>query len=138
MVNYKAVPVASDDTIIGPEDLLHDSVYPNVSASTSASANTFGSWVEISSDIGTGKRMTGILIGITNNFPASQVVEVEISEGASSSEVAVDRVQLNGTAKHDLLFIPLNRFLTDNARIAVRVRGAEAAVNAINIALQVG
>jgi len=103
-------------------DVLYDSTYTTtiIAPVSSATVDTFGSWVEYSADIGTGKKLLGIYIqnggaalAALNNF------ELEIGEGVVSSEVAVSRVGGWGQAAEDgYVFTPLNRTLTNNARIS--------------------
>ncbi len=114
-------------------DVLYDSTYTTtiIAPASSATIDTFGSWLQYSADIGTGKKLLGIYIqrggatlAVLNNF------EMEIGEGAVSSEVAVSRVGGWGqTADNGYVFTPLNRTLTNNARISLRVRDSESAVN---------
>jgi len=114
-------------------DVLYDSTYTTtiIAPVSSATLDTFGSWLQYSADIGIGKKLLGIYIqnggaalAALNNF------ELEIGEGAVSSEVAVSRVGGWGQAAEDgYVFTPLNRTLTNNARISVRVRDSESAVN---------
>jgi len=114
-------------------DVLYDSTYTTsiIAPVSSATVDTFGSWLQYSADIGTGKKLLGIYIqngGATlaalNNF------ELEIGEGAVASEAAVSRVGGWGqTAEKGYVFTPLNRTLTNNARISVRIRDSESAVN---------
>jgi len=114
-------------------DVLYDSTYTTtiIIPASPATVDTFGSWFQYSADIGTGKKLLGIYIqngpaalADTNNF------ELEIGEGAVSSEVAVSRVGGWGQgAEKGYVFTPLNRTLTNNARISVRVRDSEAGAN---------
>jgi len=114
-------------------DVLYDSTYTTtiIAPASPATVDTFGSWVEYSADIGTGKKLLGIYIqsgpatlAAANNF------ELEIGEGAVASEAAVARVGGWGqTAEKGHVFTPLNRTLTNNARISLRVRDSEAAAN---------
>jgi len=114
-------------------DVLYDSTYTTslIVPASSATVDTFGLWVQYSADIGTGKKLLGIYIqngGATlasaNNF------EMEIGEGAVASESAVSRIGGWGqNAEKGYVFTPLNRTLTDNARISLRVRDSESGAN---------
>ena len=93
--------------------------------------DTFGSWVEYSADIGSSKKLLGIYIqNGPANLAAAENFELEIGEGAAASEAAVSRVGGWGqTAEKGYVFTPLNRTLTNNARISLRVRDSEAGAN---------
>jgi len=114
-------------------DVLYDSTYTTsiIVPASPATKHTFGSWFEYSADIGSGKKLLGIYIqngpgalAAANNF------ELEIGEGVAGSEAAVSRVGGWGqTSDKGYVFTPLNRTLTNNARISVRVRDSEAGAN---------
>jgi len=114
-------------------DVLYDSTYTTtiIAPVSSATVDTFGSWLLYSADIGTGKKLLGIYIqngggalAALNNF------EMEIGEGAVASESAVSRIGGWGqTSEKGYVFTPLNRTLTDNARISLRVRDSESGAN---------
>jgi len=114
-------------------DVLYDSTYTTtiILPASPATVDTFGSWVEYSADIGTGKKLLGIYIqNGPANLAAANNFELEIGEGAVASEAAVSRVGGWGqTAEKGYVFTPLNRTLTNNARISVRVRDSEAGAN---------
>ncbi len=109
---------------------IMDSIYPGVALTSSASANTFGSWVEISADIGVGKRLIAVSVVFTDTN--GTVFEIEIGEGANPNEAAVARVEGSmymGSAagfENPAVFY-LWKSLTDNARITARVKDGEAA-----------
>ncbi len=114
-------------------DVLYDSTYTTtiIAPASSATVDTFGSWVEYSADIGSGKKLLGIYIqNGPATLPRAENFELEIGEGAAGSEAAVSRVGGWGqTAEKGYVFTPLNRTLTNNARISLRVRDSESAVN---------
>ncbi len=115
-------------------DVLYDSTYTTtiIAPASSATVDTFGSWVEYSADIGSGKKLLGIYIqNGPATLPRAENFELEIGEGAVASEAAVSRVGGwgVGTVEKGYVFTPLNRTLTNNARISVRVRDSESAVN---------
>ena len=114
-------------------DVLYDSTYTTtlIVPTSSATADIFGSWVEYSADIGTGKKLLGIYIqNGPANLAAAEYFELEIGEGAVASEAAVSRVGGWGqTAEKGYVFTPLNRTLTNNARISLRVRDSETGTN---------
>ncbi len=104
-------------------DVLYDSTYINGGnvIIVSAGTNTFGAWVEYSPDIGTGKKLIGFVY-----IPAALVlgtsVEIEIGEGAAASEVAICRINSVGGLEETRTLFPLNRTITNNARVSLRVR----------------
>ncbi len=131
MANYKP----SQGSGIGPEDKIHDSIYNSANCQSSGSIDTFGSWVECSADIGTGKVLQGVILSIESGLVQTTEAELEIGEGASASEVAKERIQIIGNATNHSLFIPLNRVLTANARISVRTRDSLASAKTLGVVL---
>ena len=105
---------------------LMDSIYPGVAVYSSATANAFGSWVQLSADVGVGKRLIGAVFGIS--YTALQALfEVEFGEGASAAEVAVARVEgvsdyVTAAGWKSTISFPIWKSLSDNARLSVRVR----------------
>lgn len=118
-------------------DELHDSIYPDTGISSSVVADTFGAWVEISADIGAGRVLQGVWLRIPGSLADTFAWEAEIGEGAVAAEAVVDRVNGTGTGGGYVIFIPLHRTLTDNARISARIRDEEAVVNGMTISLLV-
>ena len=118
-------------------DELHDSIYPDTGISSSIVADTFGDWVEISADIGAGRVLQGVWVRIPGSLADTFGWEVEIGEGAVATEAPVDRVNGTGTGGGYVIFIPLHRTLTDNARISARIRDEEAVVNGMTISILV-
>ncbi len=115
---------------------LTPSYYPAISSTQSATANTFGSWTEISADVGTNRRLVGVLVSMEGNQARS--IEVEIGEGAAASEAAVARFSLPFRLTSDvsyppIVFVPLWRPLTNNARLSVRSRSSFAAAFAVSV-----
>ena len=104
-------------------DVLYDSTYMPFNNLTivSAGTNAFGAWVEYSADIGTGKKLIGFVY-----IPADDVldrsVEFEIGEGAIASEVPISRISSVGGLEETRTHFPLNRTITNNARVSLRVR----------------
>lgn len=104
-------------------DVLYDSTYLPFGNLTivSAGTNAFGAWVEYSADIGTGKKLIGFVY-IPADDALDRSVEIEIGEGAIASEVAVCRISSVGGLDETRTYFPLNRTITNNARISLRVR----------------
>ena len=110
---------------------IFDSTYPGVAIASGAQANVFGAWVELSADVGVGRKLIGITVSVSDTFGVTW--EAEIGEGAGAAEAPVARVtgvnkwysaagnQAPGT------FYPLWRALTANARLSVRIKDPEAA-----------
>jgi len=103
---------------------IFDDTYAQVSPTSSATADTYGSWAQFSADIGVGKRLLFVVIRNDNDTTIING-ELEIGEGASGSEAAVARVlyTIGGWAQ---LVFPVWKSLTDNARIACRCKDNEA------------
>jgi len=104
-------------------DVLYDSTFKNGGTLTIASGgtNTFGAWVEYSADIGTGKKLIGFVF-IPTTAALGRSIEIEIGEGAASSEVAISRINSMGELDPISKHFPLNRTITDNARVSLRAR----------------
>ncbi len=104
-------------------DVLYDSTYLSFNNLTivSAGTNTFGAWVEYSADIGTGKKLIGFVY-IPADDALDRSVEIEIGEGAIASEVAISRISSVGGLDETRTYFPLNRTITNNARVSLRVR----------------
>lgn len=119
---------------------IQDSFYPsNIGVTTSATINTFGSWVELIANVGNGKRLLWVALIVANSAAASY--QVELGEGAAGVEAAVARVayhRLKITAVGLMIpaVYPLFRTLTDGARLTARARGDSA--EAIDAAVSVG
>ena len=103
-------------------DQLYDNATYVLKSAISAGVNTFGSWVQILADVGTGKKLVGITVIVKTATTDTNIAEIEVGEGAAASEVAVSRINTLGTGVIHWIFIPLNRTLTNNARISVRAR----------------
>ena len=111
---------------------IFDSTYDPPSVSSDGVADTFGAWVELVADVGTGRRL---LYAVVAGEQANSV-EIEFGEGAGGSEVAVARCQLLtaviGVTQSRVL--PLWRSLTDNARLSAHVQDSTAGVIAYRVA----
>lgn len=114
--------------------------YPSTQVAASATGGTFGSWGQISANIGTGKVLRGVWIDTNNNGDADW--EVEIGEGASGSEAAVARIggyvewqSVAGKALSE--YIPIWKALTDSARISARARNSNNSAKTYNLVLDV-
>ena len=106
---------------------IFDSTYALASPASSGTADTFGSWVQISADVGVGRRLLYVVIGVLNSLGGSNHGEMEFGEGGAGSEAAVTRAQFLGVqTDHQQIVVPLWRALTDNARLSVRARDSVA------------
>ncbi len=112
-----------------------DDAYPKVLALSSAVVDTFGSWVEISADVGTGKRLVALSISPWTGLSEAQSADIEIGEGAAGSEAAITHVPIPSGSSISTSRVPvyLWRALTDNARLSVRVKDEDAAANNYSI-----
>jgi len=119
-------------------DVLYDSTYLSFNNLTivSAGTNAFGAWVEYSADIGTGKKLVGFVY-IPADDALDRSVEIEIGEGAIGSEVAVCRISSVGGLDETRTHFPLNRTITNNARVSLRVRDSLGAVRNYHVAILV-
>jgi len=104
-------------------DVLYDDTYVSGEFSiTTATLNVFTSWTQYSANIGSGKKIIGLTID--NNQNQRENISLEISEGASASEVTISRLCV---LTHGVTFFPLNRTITNNSRIAIRIKSARTA-----------
>lgn len=109
---------------------IMDSVYPCVTSIASGTANVFGSWVQISADVGVGKRLIGAEITPGYGVGVS-AFEIEFGEGAAGAEVAIARISGKGycassAAYRPMYCYPLWKSLSTNVRLSVRVRNDTA------------
>ena len=112
-----------------------DDIYVTASPISSASADTYGSWVQLSANIGAGRVLVGIVVFSVTTLTAGGNLDLQIGEGASSSEAAVETVNLPGTGTNYTVFIPLWRALTDSARISVRAKDSIASAITYRVAI---
>ena len=120
---------------------IMDSVYPGATIAASAVANTFGSWVELSANIGSGKRLIGVIVFTTTIAPGVYW-EVEFGEGAAAAEAAIARIEGSSyRASHagymPMVYYPLWKALSTNARLSARVRNSEAVANGFQVSVLV-
>lgn len=106
------------------------SVYPAEDITSSAVADAFGDWVQISADIGASRRLVHLIVA-QGSSDSIFSIEVEVGEGGAGNEAAVARIQLvtiaaTNVGQLSVWVIPLWKSLTDNARISVRVRDDRA------------
>ncbi len=135
MTNYKVKLQASTIPYTTP---LFEEI-PLKEIVSSATADTFGSWVQLSADIGINKALYSFLAYHALNQAGVEGTIFEIGEGASSSEVAVLRVKYSLHGSGEIL--PIHNVylpLTDNARISARVKDGEAQANTTDFVINVG
>ncbi len=105
---------------------------------SSGTIDTFGSWLQIVGDVGLNKAIYNIHIMGLSQVNAGKGTIVEISIGASSSEVTILRFSLSGQALDGMTTIPVYKKLADNVRLASRVKDGEASVNNYKVNVDVG
>ena len=118
-------------------DVLYDSTYKTgtgIDTVASSSIDTFGSWTELFSNIGTGKKILGLFCKNGSGGAGKASFEIEIGEGASGSESTVSRISGYYAGSENWEF-PLNRTVTNNVRIAVRVREGNTNANSWKIGI---
>lgn len=100
-------------------------------ATSSATANTFGAWVELfaAADTSNSDTIAAIYLGLqttNSSATADNSILLDLAFGASSSETAfVSDIAIGGTQNGTVnLFLPVR--IAGNTRIAFRVRGASA------------
>lgn len=99
--------------------------YGAVIPQSAATANAWGSWVEVTPDIGVGKRL--IFVAVTNNIGETIDWELQIGTGAVGAETAIAivgqrQVYVTSAAFQPYVLFPLFVAVSDNARVAVRAR----------------
>ena len=117
---------AAQDLFVFP---AKDDIYVVATAAASASADTYGSWVQLSADIGAGRVCTHVIVHVPSGLTVGNVVNIQIGEGGSGNEAAVETINIPGTGTA-IVVVPLHRALTDGARISVRAKNSLA--SAIN------
>ncbi len=132
MANYK--PVAAVASIV--EDVIYDDIGDRA-VSSGTSSNLFGSWGEISADVGTNKAYYGLNVLLAASVSGGAGTIFEIGEGASSSEVAILRFCLSDVSS-GVWFIKLYKKLTDNARLSIRVKDGETTANSFKTNSHIG
>lgn len=99
--------------------------YRAVELTSSATVDAFGSWVQITANIGTSRTLLSAHVRVLPQSDSEY--EVEIGEGAAGSEAAVWRLTGSfrfdsAAGRQDGVAFPASRTLTDNARLSARVR----------------
>lgn len=106
-----------------------DETYLGVLPVSSGTIDTFGAWVQISADVGTGKRL--LWVGVRQSSgQAPTAVVLEFGAGGSSSESAIGRLNLGYASDGSYFVIPVWLDLADNIRLTVRAKD--------NIAVTIG
>lgn len=114
---------------------ISDDLYANTNVNSASPADTYGSWSEISPDIGVGKRLLWLSIRNNSNETLDNC-EIEIGEGASGSEVAVARIIASFSSWSSASFM-VWKALTNNARISVRIKDEEESATNMKISVMV-
>ena len=119
---------------------LHDLVsypvpasgYPTTTITTSASADTFGSWTQLVADVGTGKQLRGVMVSVAHGFQVAG--EIEVGVGGAGAEAVIYRFAARNYMRTDVgwfvpLWVPVEVLMANNARLSARARSAQAAAN---------
>lgn len=119
---------------------IYDSIYPVTNVASAAGADTYGSWTEISADIGAGKKLVAVMVMF--GAGGNRSWEVEVGEGAAPNEAAVARVHGNiaqvSAAGHIWPVVyPVLIPLTDGARISARAKNTLAAASTYQVGILV-
>tara|TARA_R110000803_G_scaffold2833_4_gene9806 strand:+ start:494 stop:1225 length:732 start_codon:yes stop_codon:yes gene_type:complete len=119
-------------------DTLYDTNISQFLLATASGASTFGSYQEISSDVGTNKKLLGINIRLVDVQTAPNTDEIELAIGGSGSESTLQRVSfvlwVSG-ASSSVLF---NRTIPDNSRLSWRWRHSQSGAREMVIAPIIG
>lgn len=112
-----------------------------VSASSSATANTFGSWAEIDASTSADSWLAGITVSVPPKA-AAYVFCIEIGTGAAASELTKIRISFSYQYKSDVGYLtplvyslPMPIKVLSGTRIAARASDDQAAANALLIGL---
>ena len=106
-------------------NVLLDSLFPGVIATSSVVENTFGSWVELYANVGLSKTLYYVVITTANVVGTEW--ELEIAEGAEGAETVIIRVggryfYITNVGELPPSIFPMARTLTNNARLSARIR----------------
>jgi len=124
---------AAEELFVYP---AYDSIYGGVSPASSASADTFGSWLELVADVGVGRVLANVHVFVGGGLSAGSNLIMEFGEGAAGAEVAIDSLAFEGVGVNHSFGTPLYRALTDNARLSVRVKDGVASSVTYRAAVQ--
>lgn len=105
-----------------------DSFAPTDSATVASGAggDVFGAWVQLVADVGVNKKLVGLAVNYLST--AQQNAELEVGEGEAGSEAAVARHMLAAENRTVAYVVYVNKRLTNNARLSVRLRDEGALV----------
>ena len=110
-------------------EIFHNYDTANTAITSSATANTFGSWVELITDVG--DRDILILevgIAIDPGLAGNDAIEVEIGIGAAASEVRRFGVTRQGSSIDDTTIIfPVNARIPASSRLSARTKDENSA-----------
>lgn len=114
-----------------------DDTYALARPASSGSADTFGAWVEIVADVGTGKRLLDVRIVSTAGLTNGDKAQIQLGEGPGASEAAITMFDLPGFGINISFSVSLFRALTDNARLSVRAKDSVAGAVTYPIAVSI-
>ena len=141
-LNAEAVWAATSRELTGfsADEIFDLPIYDDIGsvfAASAASADSFGSWVEIAADIGAGKRLMGfnvIHLGAVN----IDDITVEIGTGGLGAESAVARGRHNQRASAEIgMTFLVGVSLADNARLSCRAKDSSGAARFSAVAVHV-
>ena len=120
---------------------IMDANYPGVTPSSSASADTYGSWLEVVANVGNSKRLLFAYI-LPRHIDANYAFEIEFGEGASGSEAAVARINGRGNMVSLVSWVPgqlypIWKSLTNGARLSVRAKDNLATARDVNVSVMI-
>ena len=117
---------------------------PNVVVlASSASANTFGGWIQIDASVSANSWICSVLVTPTHQVDVDMNAVVEIGTGAAASEAAkirfsftVEVVTNVGTRNPFQFVLPIPIKVASGVRIAARISDDEAVANNYNTSVQ--
>ncbi len=115
---------AAQDLFVYP---AKDDTYAVTSPVSSASADTYGSWLQAIADVGVGRVLLHLLIANNNSLLAGQVANIQVGVGSAGNEAAVETVNIPGNTNVSVIMVPVFCVLSDNARVSLRVKNTTAA-----------
>lgn len=113
-----------------------DDHYMAIQPLSSATADTFGSSVQISADVGAGKRLLHMTI-IQNGNVWLDKIQVEFRDAADGAGNLVGLAHFGNMVNQSAYTLPLFLALADNSALHARVKDNETSANTFDIGVQI-
>ncbi len=134
MTNYKTHPAGASTV---PQTKLYEDL-AHVVVTSHTDADTYGSYVQFSANIGSSKTIYGVILYSVNPVVDAAGLTFDIAEGAAASEVVKLRYPLTSIKAGTCHYLPCHYAITNSARVAFRCKDGEAVANGYDINLLIG